>query len=332
MPHRQGRDRRRVDPAGQECADGHVGTHVLGDRILEYRGDLVVASLLGVGHERHGGEPGDEVPRHLGRTTGPDAGVAARLQPAHAAVQGLGLRHVLQHGVVLQCALVDGEVDVGDGSEVQKALLLAADDRAARTGRHEHRLDAEGVARAEQFSLDGVPQREREHASQAMERVGAPVVVGGEDRLAVTVGGEHGPVTRRQFVPQFEVVVDLAVEDQLVASRLLGRSPAQRLVAVGDVDDGQPVEAEDHCRCFVVVRPGPRLVGTAVTHEMSGSGYRIHQLGGWVSGRVAQVGQQSAHWRQYAERRGVTELTPRSLRSCPRVWSTLRSIRPNYPL
>ena len=46
VPHRQGGDRRRVDAAGQEGADGDVGAHVLGDRILEHRGDLVVALLL----------------------------------------------------------------------------------------------------------------------------------------------------------------------------------------------------------------------------------------------------------------------------------------------
>ena len=46
VPHRQRGDRSRVDAAGQEGADGDVGAHVLGDRVLQHRGDLVVAALL----------------------------------------------------------------------------------------------------------------------------------------------------------------------------------------------------------------------------------------------------------------------------------------------
>ena len=291
VPHRQRGDRRRVDAARQECADGDVGAHVLGHRILEHRGDLVVTALLVARGERFRGEPGSEVPGHLRCATGPHPGIAARLQPSHAAVERLGFGHVLQHRVVLDRAFVDTEVDAQLAGEVEKALLLAAHRGACRSGGHEERLDAERVARAEQFAFDGVPEREGEHAAQPGQRVGAPVVVGGDDRLAVAVGVELSAVGGRQLLAQLQIVVDLAVEDQHVTVRRLGGAPPQRLMAVRDVDDRQPVEAEHH----LVVVPGARLVGTAVPHQMGGARHRLDQTCGDVSGRVGQKGQESAH-------------------------------------
>ena len=52
VPHRQRRDRGGVDAAGQEGADGDIGAHVLGDRVLQHRGDLVVAALFGACERR----------------------------------------------------------------------------------------------------------------------------------------------------------------------------------------------------------------------------------------------------------------------------------------
>jgi hypothetical protein len=102
---------------------------------------------------------------------------------------------------VLDCAVVDGEVDAQQIGHLQQALLLAAHDGATRSGRHEQRLDAEWIARAEQLLLDRVPQREGEHAAQPRQRVGAPVVVCGQDGLAVAVGGEDCAVLGGESFP-----------------------------------------------------------------------------------------------------------------------------------
>src|SRR3982750_4814322 len=71
VAHRECGDRGGVDPARQEGADRHVGAHMLGDRILEHRGDLVVTALLtalaGTGHKRYSGKPRREVAGHLRR-------------------------------------------------------------------------------------------------------------------------------------------------------------------------------------------------------------------------------------------------------------------------
>ncbi len=148
----------------------------------------------------------------------------------------------------------------GRAGEFPQSLGLRGERHAVVGGRGEQRLDAERVTGAEQHPLLGVPDQEREHAAQPRHPVGAVVVEAGDDRLAVTLGAKCRAELLRQLGPQLQVVVDLAVEHQGVPVRVLRRSPAQRLVGVLDVDDGQPVEAEHH----VAVVPGAGLVGAAV--------------------------------------------------------------------
>ena len=114
-------------------------------------------------------------------------------------MQRLGFGHVLQHRVVLHGAAVDGQVDAERTGQIQEALLLTAHRGPAGAGRHEQRLDAERVAGAEQLARHGVPEREREHATQPRQRLRAPMVVGRDDGLPVALGGEHGAVPLGQF-------------------------------------------------------------------------------------------------------------------------------------
>jgi hypothetical protein len=120
-------------------------------------------------------------------------------------------------------------------------------------------------------------------------------VVGGDDRLAVAVGGEYGAVLGAQLLPQLEVVVDLTVEDQDVSVGGLLRAPAQRLVAVGDVDDREPVEPQHRGWLRGVVRPRARFIRTAVTHQVRRARNRGYEVSRHLSGRVGNQGQQSAH-------------------------------------
>ena len=79
-----------------------VGAHVLGHRVLEHRGDLVVAGLLGTGGGGHAAESRAEVPGDDSAMSGMDYRVAAGLEAVRTpAMQRLGFGHVLQHGVVL---------------------------------------------------------------------------------------------------------------------------------------------------------------------------------------------------------------------------------------
>ena len=198
---------------------------------------------------------------------------------------------------MLHRPLVDAGVEPDQIGQIQQAFLLAGHRGAAAAGGHEQRLDAERVTGAEQFAGHGVPQREGEHAAQPLQHVGAPVVVAGDDGLAVAVGGEDGTVPGAQFVAQLEVVVDLAVEHQHVAVGGLRRSPPQRLMRMRDVDDGQPVEPEHHFTVRVGVEPGAWLVRPAVAHQVRRSGDgAIGPLGPTGSaGRVSHERQQSTH-------------------------------------
>ncbi len=341
VPDGQRRDRRRVDAPGQKRTDSDVGAHVLGHRVLQDRGDLVVAGLLGAAGDRDRLEARHEVAGGRRLAARADARVAARFQPAHAAMQRLRFRHVLQDGVVLHGAFVDRGVEPDHVGQIQQTFLLAGHRGATGSGRHEQRLDAERVAGAEQFTAHGVPQREREHAPQPRQRVGAPVVVGGDDGLAVAVGREDGAVLRGELGAQLQVVVDLAVEHQLVAVGGVRRAPAQRLMRMRDVDDRQPVEAENDGPSGV--GPGARLVGPAVTHQVrrlrDGFSGGVRGAGRLSAGRGSHEGQQSTHRRSVCRKAAVDHGCRKAagLHSAPlRRWSTLRSIRrasqPTVPL
>ncbi len=312
-------------------------------------------------HERHSVELRHEVAGHLG----PAAGLAGARNCPTPACGCRGAASPARARTAAPCSAAPPVrrcpgPDPAPGpllGEVEQALLLATHRGAARPGGHEQRLDAERVPGAEHFTLDGVPQREREHAPEAIQRVGAPVVVGRDDGLAVAVGVKYRTVFGTQLLAQFEVVVDLAVEHQHVAVRCVGGSPAQRLMAVRDVDDRQPVEAEDHGAVVSVagrVGPGAGLVGTPVTHQVGRVRHRVGQprssVGGDVTpggfgvglGRGSYQGEQSAHRASMSDPAGPRDhrpgrcagrsgprrdAIPESLRSRGPAWSTLRSIR-----
>ena len=300
---------------------------MLGHRILKNSGDLVVARLFRAGDEGHRGEPGTEIPGDVRLPTGTNDRVAARLQAPDPAVQRLRLRNVLQHGVVLQCPNIDVGVQPKDVGQAQQAFRLAADRGPARAGRHEQGLDSKGVARAEQLARDGVPQREREHATEPAQRAGAPVVVRGDDGFAIAVGGERRAEFGAQLIPELHVVVDLTVEHQDIAVGLLGWPPAQWLVRVRDVDDGEPIEAENH----LIIGPGPGFVGSAVSHQVRRAGYSVDGPPGDRAGRASYQGKQSTHSGKYARTPAIDRNGGQPNRQVcqPALvwWSTLRSIR-----
>ena len=103
-----------------------------------------------------------------------------------------------------------------------------------------------------------IPDQEGEHAAQLTHDLRAQVVVARDDRLAVAVGLERGAEFTGQALTQLEVVVDLAVEDQLVAPG----QPGEWLVRMVDVDDRQPPKPDGH----VGVVPDAALIRAAVAH------------------------------------------------------------------
>ena len=207
-----------------------------------------------------------------------------------ARVHRRGLGDVLQRQVVLQRGGVDVAARSAGATSSSDFFSLAKND-AALVGVGVERLDAEPVAGAEQHPLLGVPDQEREHAAQLAD-----------DLLARGSGSRRrsprrrrrsrrsAPNSRGQPLAQLEVVVDLAVEDQVVAAV----EPGQRLVRVVDVDDRQPAEADHRRRRRATRRPRPGRGGACRSAS--------RRQPGRPTPRVAvrrQESDQSAHAVQY---------------------------------
>ena len=139
------------------------------------------------------------------------------------------------------------------------------------------RLDPQPVAYQHQSATLTLVDREREHALQASDAVGAPGVVCLEDDLGVAAGKK--PVAERdEFVAQLAVIVDAAVEDD-VEAEVWVRHRLLRLLA--EIDHLQAAvtqrDAVEH-QAALAVRPARgQLVGHASEQRLVNSS---------VSGRI----------------------------------------------
>ena len=108
----------------------------------------------------------------------------------------------------------------------QRLQLGPEDDAAAGHLGVVERLDAEAVARQHQTPRVRVPQREREHAAEAVHAAFSPLLVAVDDDLRVGAGPE-AMAGRRQLRAHLGEVVDLAVEHDPHGAVFVG----QRLIA-----------------------------------------------------------------------------------------------------
>ena len=195
--------------------------------------------------------------RSVKRTSQYSRGSRQRLAAPHAAACAPGgslcapledrarLGHVAEREVVLdraagRCRARSPPCASSDFSSEPKTSVPSRQQRVVQ------RLDAEAVARQEQRLLVAVPQREREHAAEALDAVLAPRLPGVHDDLGVAARAED-VAERLQLGDQLLVVVDLAVEDDDDAAVLV----EQRLLAGREVDDRQAAVAEADARLDV---------------------------------------------------------------------------------
>ncbi len=102
------------------------------------------------------------------------------------------------------------------------------------------RLLAGAIARERQLARSLVPDRQREHAVELVDRAIAELLEEMHDDFGVGVRSEL-VAARDQALPDLAIVVDLAVEDQLHGAVLV----ADRLVGGGaQIDDAEAAEAE----------------------------------------------------------------------------------------
>ncbi len=226
-------DRRRVDPAREARARGHVGDQPSLHRSLEAGAEFGGVGR-GVGRER--GRP----VRLLVHTVGVDHRPRGGGECADAGERGLRLVVVeTVEQVVVQPLAVGHRLELGVG---QHRLGLRREQHpAARRAGVVERLDAVVVA-GEHEALARLPEiedRQRPHPVEPSEAVGPPLEVGVEHHLGVAVGVERVP-ERLELRPQLAEVVDLAVVGELHET-VVG---PHGLVPTGGVDDGEATVPE----------------------------------------------------------------------------------------
>ena len=122
------------------------------------------------------------------------------------------------------------------------------------------RFDADAVAGEKQRPGPGVPDREAEHAAQARDGGGSPLLVGVHDRFRVGGGIETVP-GGFELAPELTVVVDLAVEDDPDGAVFV----VNRLVPSRQIDDAQTPHSQRHA----VGRINSLIVRAAVPDDVT---------------------------------------------------------------
>ena len=145
------------------------------------------------------------------------------------------------HGAGEGDDLVEGrEVDPpADKGMLQQRLDLGGEEEGAVTPDVVERGDAGGIACQQQPVAPGVVQGQRELAVEPVEEAGPFLLVEMHQHLHIHLRAEAVAFAAQLF-PQILVIVDFAVADQGDRAVLV----MDRLVAAGEVDDGQPAEAE----------------------------------------------------------------------------------------
>ena len=220
----QGGDSGGVDASGEEAAHCHISAHVLSHRIFQRLGDLLEhLVLIARGHLAHG-EARLKPTLLLELSARLHGGKTAGFHATNSLVQALRLRHVLQIRVVRQGAYVQLSADFQRVGHGKNALLFRRKHRASSTRGVVHGLDTELIAREEQLFLLGIPDAEGEHSAQVLHDFLTPVVEANHDGLAVALSIK-GVASGLQFFTQFHIVVDLAIERQGIAFRLIRWAP-----------------------------------------------------------------------------------------------------------
>ncbi|MNO78022.1 hypothetical protein D3C76_691470 [compost metagenome] len=232
---RQRGEQGRVQPAGEQRTDWHVGVQLLAQRLAEQRagaldgGRLIVQVLaplhLPVTTERHLAvrSPGQPMARRqladtaqggTRRTTGQAQGIH---QTDH--IQGAG-----------KFAVSEDRLDLR--AEQQPLLMLSIIKW----------LDPQAVAHQQQVTVAPIEHGEGKHAIQVFTALLAPFQISVQHHFGVAAG-EKVMAGQTQTLAQRLVVVDLAGIDQrhLVA---IGKAVGHRLHATVEVEDRQPPVAQ----------------------------------------------------------------------------------------
>lgn len=253
LPGGERGDRRRVEPAGEQDAAGHVGDQLTAHDVVEerpYGGDRGVP-VVGV---RAGLQLPVDVPAQSVAVHGDDRA-------------GLHLEHAVPYGVA--GGLDEGEQlpqpvegHPGPGQRIgQDGLGLRAEEHPVGRRPVVEGLDAHPVADHDEPVVAAVPDREGVHAVEPLGEGLAPLQVAAQHHLGVRVGGEPVPAGG-QLLTEFGEVVRLTGVDE--GDRPLGCVHGHGLAPAGQVDDREPPVSERG----VGVGPRPPVVGAPAGHGL----------------------------------------------------------------
>src|SRR5918999_4016391 len=168
-----------------------------------------------------------------------------------------------------------GAVDLGcRNARLEQGADLGGDRHSGAVAPPVQGLDAEIVAGGDEPLPVLVPEDEGEDAVELADALGAALLVGVDDGLGVGVRGE-AVAALLESGAKGALVVDLAVDDDGDGA-VLG---VERLVAPGDVDDGEPGVGERGG----AGAPDPLAVGPAVPKRLE------HPLGGVLAQGASRV-------------------------------------------
>ena len=173
-------------------------------------------------------------------------------QFARAAENARFSRNISHRQIAIERGRIDRSIEI---RVRQQALQFRGKSQLAVGHGIEQRLFARAIARQQQDVRSLIVKRDGEHAVEMRKTIRAPFTIGGQNDFRIRLGTELVPLGHQE-ASKFEVVVDLAIEDdgERTCRILHGLMAARR-----KIDDGQPAHRE--ADGFVRRPPGPGSSG-----------------------------------------------------------------------
>jgi hypothetical protein len=252
-------DERAVEAAGEVAADLHVGAqHAQAGGVLEAVTDALDRFVERAGEAGRVGRGIVRAPAAAGADD-PAAGVSARGARLEL-LDALEDRARRERRPEREELIEAGGVEPARQRSIQgeERLDLAREQQPPVVRGDVEGTHAERIAGQCQRSRRRVPQRERPLAVEAAERLVAPLLVGMDDDLGITLRVEAVAV-RAQLLAHLDVVEDLAVEDDPDRPVLVG----ERLLPGAQIDDRQARVPERGA----LIAVHPEFVGAAMAER-----------------------------------------------------------------
>ena len=184
-------------------------------------------------------------------------------QLAEVLIDRVGIRDISEAQVMMYARRPDVARSVGQGFQRGH---FAGEDQLVIEHCIVQRLDAEAIASHDSRSVARIVNTKGPHAVEFVDHLAAPGAIAVQDDLGI--GRRFETATGlREFVPEFPIVVDFAVEHDERSPRGI----AHRLTPFGaGLDDRQPGVGKPHREIFRLACPGIAIIWPAVLQPIAG--------------------------------------------------------------